>query len=76
MLKYMCRDGFSSKNPIVAWKFLEDLVEKIMRWETTRYDSLRYRIISAKGDMHAILNSSHIESTFAALENQLKELTI
>ena len=47
-----------------------------MYWETTRDDSLSSRIASAKQGMHLVLDLSHIESRFTALENQLKVFTI
>jgi len=72
----MCQGGFLSKNPTAAWEFLEDLAEKTIQWETTRDDSLSARIASAKGGTHAVSDSSHIESRFTTLENQLEGLTI
>ena len=54
MLESMCQGGFLSKSPTVAWKFLEDVAEKTMQWETTRDDSLSARIASAKGAMHVV----------------------
>ena len=76
MLESMYQGGFLSKNPTAAWEFLENLIEKIMQWETTRNDSLRFRIASAKGSMHAVLDVSHIDFRFTTSENQLKGLTI
>ena len=76
MLESMCQGRFLSKSPNTARKFLEDLAEKTMQWETTRDDSLSFRIASGKGGMHAVFDLSHIESRFTALENQLKGLII
>jgi len=72
----MCQGGFLSKSLTPPWESLEDLAEKTMQWQTTRDDSLSSRIISAKGDMHAVFDLSHIDSRFIGLENQLKGSTI
>jgi len=76
MLESMCQGGFLSKNHIVTRKFLKDLVEKTIQWETIRDDGLSSRISSAKASMHLVSNLSHIQSMFVALENEIKRLTI
>jgi len=76
MLESTCQDGFLSKNPTAAWEFLEDLVERQLKWKTIRGGSLSARIASAKRGMHLVSDLRHIEARFTALENQLKGLTI
>jgi len=75
MLQSLCQGEFMSKNPTVAWEFLEDLAKKTMQWEITIDDSLSSRIASAR-DMDSVLDLSHIEFRLIALENWLKGLTI
>ena len=53
---------------------LEDLAEKTIYWETTRDDSLSYRLV--RGGMHVVSNVSHLESKIAVLENMLKGLSV
>ena len=68
MLEFTSQGGFLSKHSTTTWEFLEDIAERTMQWETTRDDSLRSRIISAKGGMHVVSDLSHIEYRFTALE--------
>jgi len=69
----MCQGGFLSKNPTVAWEFLEELDEKTMQWETAQDDSLNSRL--ARGGLHLISDVSHLESKIVVLENMMKGLS-
>jgi len=73
MVESMCQGGFLSKSATAAWKFLEDLAEKTMQWETACDDSPSSRI--ARGGLHSISDVSHLHSKIAILENILKGLS-
>ena len=73
MVEYMCQGGFVSKNPTVAWEFLEDLAEKTMQWKATRDDILSSRF--TRGGLHSISDVSHLEPKIAILENILNGLS-
>ena len=47
MVESMCR-GFLNKSETEAWNVLEELVKKILQWETSRDESLSARINSQK----------------------------
>ena len=68
--------GFLNKSETEAWEFLEELEEKTLQWETTRDESLGSRINHQKGGIHAIADTTYIETRFAALENMLKGLVL
>ena len=73
MLETMSQCGFLSKSVTATWKFLEDLAEKIMLWETARDGSLRSKF--ARGGLHYVSNMSHLESKITVSENMLKGLS-
>ena len=73
MVEPMCQSDFLFKSATVAWKFLEDLVEKTMQWETARDDSISFKI--TRGGLHCISDISHLKSKIAILENMLKGLS-
>ena len=68
MVEFMCQGEFLKKSEIESWKFLEELVEKILLWETTRDKSLGARISSKKGGIHAIMNTTYINTFLAAIK--------
>jgi len=51
-----------------AWDFLEELVEKTLQWETTRDESGGARINNQKGGVHAVADTTYIDTRFTALE--------
>jgi len=68
--------GFLNKSETEAWEFLEELAEKTFHWETTRDESLGSRINHQKGGIHAVTDTTYIETRFAKLENMLKGLVM
>ena len=67
-------EGFLSKSATTAWEFLEDLAERIIKWEITRDDNLRSRL--ARGGMHVVYDVSHLEFKIVVLEKMLKDLSV
>ena len=72
----MCQEGFLNKSEIEAWDFLEELAEKTLQWEITKHESLRARINIQRGEIHAVANTTYIDSRFATLENMLKSFVL
>jgi len=68
----MCQGGFLNKSEIEAWDFLEESAEKTFQWETTRDESLGVGINSQRGGIHAVMDTTYIDTRAAALENMLK----
>jgi len=64
----MCEEGFSNTSETEAWDFLEELAKKTLQWETTRNESLGARINSQKGGVHAVANTTYIDTRFADLK--------
>jgi len=65
MVDFMCQGGFLNKSEIEAWDFLKKLAEKTLQWETTRDESLGVRINSQRGGIHAMTNTTYIDTKFS-----------
>ena len=61
-----------NKNDTEPWDFIEELAKKTLQWETTRDESLGARINSQKEGVHAVADTTYIDTRFATLENMLK----
>ena len=73
MVVSIYQDDFLSKSVTAIREFLENLVEKIMQWETTRNDNISSRYV--RGGLYSVSNVSYLGSNIAVLENILKGLS-
>ena len=64
MLEFMCQGAFMKKNENDAWKFLGELVEKIMQWESTK-DQLIDKPTPSKCGIHSIESSIATEAKYS-----------
>jgi len=76
MVESMCQGGFLNKSETEAWEFLEELSKKTLQWETTRDESLGSRINHQRGGVHAVADTTYIDTRIAALENMVKGLVM
>ena len=63
------------KNEDEAWKFLGELIEKIMQWESTN-DQFIDRPTPSKGGIHSIESSIATEAKYNTLARRLEALEI
>ena len=67
----MCQ-GALKKSETEGWDFLEELTEKTLQWKNTRGESFSARINSQNGGIHAVPNTTYVNTRFVALQNMLK----
>ena len=66
--------GLLPKIATDAWKFLKDLSEKTIQWETAKDDSFSFKLI--RRGIYAVSDVNNLESNIVVLEKMIKGLLV